>query len=729
MTAVKPVYHLRNGGTSVLLDCTDRGFPAISYWGADLGEHADQAALKSLALVTHTQAVSGGLERSPRLSLLPHASQGWQGTPGISMLRPSTGKFCFDLSRTESIDEQDNAMVVHVGDQKQGVQVTIRVELTASGLLSQQISITNTDPDQALQILDATLSFPVPSSAREILDTAGRHLRERHPQRHAFTIGKHVRESRRGRPGADATLVVAAGTPGFGFESGLVHAVHLAWSGNHRFTAERGPNYASLLQAGELLEPGEITLAHGETYTTPLALGSWGQGLSQLSHRFHQHLRSRAHHPHSPRPITINTWEAVYFDMRIDRLKAIADAAASVGAERFVLDDGWFNGRRDDTAGLGDWFVDTAVWPNGLQPLWDHVDRLGMQCGLWVEPEMVNLNSDVGRNHPDWILRPDPTRLPVAARHQYVLDLSNPAAFDYILKCLDDILTQHPMIKYLKWDHNRDLLEAGGSDGRAVIHKHTLAVYRLIDTLKQRHAGLEIESCASGGARVDLGILERTDRIWTSDCTDPVERLTIQKYTNLVVPNELMGAHMGPAHSHTTGRTHGLHLRAGVALLGHMGMEWDLSRIEKQELDQVREWIQLHKKWRSVIHTGFAVYADLPPETGADLRGVVSRDASQAVYTYVSMQTAETYPPAPVTLPGLAHDRVYTITMVTTPATDAASFVGQSELPWLHAKQPCTLTGQMLATIGIQIPTLLPETLLVFEVQAQWSGPSTCAAG
>ncbi|KAJ9477298.1 Alpha-galactosidase [Pseudozyma hubeiensis] len=715
MSSSNSVFHLRSGGTSVVLDCTaEQAFPTIVYWGAGLGEDATEQSLKNLATVVRPQAVSGGLSQSPQLTLLPQASQGWQGTPGITMVRTSSATFCFDFI-VDSVDKKENIVVLHATDKAGAVKVKLTIEVTASGLLSQRCSFTNIGKDH-LDIHDANMSFPLPSSAREILDTTGRHLRERHPQRHAFTVGKHVRESRRGRPGADATLLLVAGTPGFGFEQGLVQAVHLAWSGNHRISAERGPSYSSFIQAGELLEPGEISLAPGKTYTTPVALGSWGSGLSELAHRFHQYLRQRSHHPNVPRPITINTWEAVYFDMRIDRLKAIADAAASVGAERFVLDDGWFNGRRDDTAGLGDWFVDKTVWPNGLQPLWDHVDKLGLQCGLWVEPEMVNLNSELGRNHPEWILRPNQSRLPRVGRDQYVLDLSNPGAFDYILKCLDDILTEYPLIKYFKWDHNRDLVEAGGSDGRAAVHNTTNAVYRLMDTLKERHPGLEIESCASGGARVDLGILDRTDRIWTSDCTDPLERLTIQKYTNLLVPNELMGAHMGPAHSHTTGRTHGLHLRAGVALFGHMGMEWDISQIDKAELDQVRHWIDLHKTWRSVIHTGRPVFADLPPETGADLRGVVSQDATKALYTFVQMQTSQTYPPAPVTFPGLDGDRTYTISMVREPETDRASFVGQSDLSWLHAEEPCTLTGQMLATVGVQMPTLLPETLLVFEV-------------
>lgn len=709
--------HLCNGGTSVVLDCSANDFPTIVYWGADLGKNVSDKTLKNLVVATRTQMVNSALHISPQVTLLPQAAKGWQGTPGVTLLRPSTGEFCFDLS-VESVKANGNSVVVLAKDDQAHMQVELEVEVTASGLLSQRYSITNTGKDK-LEIHDACVSFPLPTTAREILDTTGRGLRERHPQRHAFTIGKHVRESRRGKPGHDYTLVVAAGTPGFAFERGLVHAVHLAWSGNHRISTERGPGYPAMIQAGELLEPGEIVLASGKTYTTPLALGSWGQGLSQVSHRFHKYMRDRKHHPSSTRPVTINTWEAVYFDMRLDRLKAIADAAASVGAERFVLDDGWFNGRRNDTAGLGDWFVDKTIWPNGLQPLWDYVDKLGLQCGLWFEPEMVNLNSEVGRNHPDWILRPNSSRLPIEGRNQHVLDLSNPEAYDYIFKCIDDILKEYPLIKYIKWDHNRDLLEAGGRNGRAAIHNNTLAVYRLIDSLKKAHPGLEIESCSSGGGRVDLGILDRCDRIWTSDCTDPMERLMIQKYTNLVVPNEMMGAHISAPKSHTTGRVHGLHFRAGVTLLGHMGIEWDIGSIQRGELDEVRDWIQLHKNWRSVIHTGLPVYADLDPEIGADLRGVVSEDLNKAIYTYVQVATSETSPPPAVTFPGLAHDRLYTISMVTKPATDPANFVGASELPWIHADQPCILTGQMLGNAGIQMPSLLPETLIVFEVHAE----------
>lgn len=707
-------FHLRNGGVSVIVDGNAFGLPSIVYWGSDLGKDIGDDVLENIARIAKPEGVSGGLSISPRLTLLPQPSHGWQGTPGISLFRPKSGEFSFklDLYSISKIDQ--NSLTIKGGDKEGGVSFVLEMKVTNSGLLSQKINITN-EGQSELYVNNVYLSFPIPNKQTELLDTTGRHLRERHPQRHKFTIGRHVRESRRGRPGADSTLLLIAGTPNFKFESGVSHAVHLAWSGNHTIAAERGPNYAPFIQAGELFEPGEIVLGAGSSYQSPEAIGSFGEGLNQLSHRFHQHLRQRSIHPTLPRPVTINTWEAVYFDMRLDRLKAIANAAAKVGAERFVLDDGWFKGRRDDTAGLGDWFVDKDIWPNGLQPLWDHVDSLGLQCGIWVEPEMINLNSDLAKQHPEWILRPNKNRLPVEGRQQQVLDISNPDAFNYIFTCLNNLLNEYPLIRYFKWDHNRDLLEPGNIQGKAAIHENVIAVYNLMEKLKSAHPGLEIESCASGGARVDLGILQFTDRIWTSDCTDPLERLTIQKYTNLLVPSELIGAHVGAKRSHTTGRTHGLHLRAGHTLFGHMGIEWDISNIQEEELQELANWIKLHKKWRDVIHTGKSVYADLEDESGGDLRGVISTNQSKAIFTYTQTKTSQYYPVAPITFPGLHEETLYKLTLVQDPKTDKEQFVGQSPLLW--TEKECILSGKALNTVGVQILTLLPETLIVFEVE------------
>ena len=270
----------------------------------------------------------------------------------------------------------------------------------------------------------------------------------------------------------------------------------------------------------------------------------------------------------------------MYFDHETEKLKALADAAADLGIERFVLDDGWFGSRRDDTKGLGDWWVSENVYPDGLTPLISHVIGLGMEFGIWVEPEMVNPDSDVFRAHPDWALVSAGYE-PVLGRQQLVLDLGNPAAFAFIEEHLDGLLRDHD-IAYVKWDMNRDHIQGSGRDGAAGTHAQTLALYRLLDELRAKHPTVEFESCASGGARIDHEILRRTERVWTSDCNDALERQTIQRGASMLIPPEVMGAHIGPTRSHTTGRTHSLSFRAATAMFGHLGVEWNVDRSRRR---------------------------------------------------------------------------------------------------------------------------------------------------
>jgi alpha-galactosidase len=277
----------------------------------------------------------------------------------------------------------------------------------------------------------------------------------------------------------------------------------------------------------------------------------------------------------------------VYFDADPGKLRALADEAAALGIERFVLDDGWFQGRRSERSGLGDWYVDRQVWPEGLRPLVDHVRSLGMEFGLWFEPESISPDSDLVRNHPDWLLATG-GRVPPLSRLQQVLDLGHPEAWEYLLERLDALLTEYD-IGFVKWDMNRDIVDGGHSPkGEPGVHRQTEALYALLDELRRRHPGVEIESCAGGGGRVDLGILERTDRVWASDTNDPLERQAIQRWTGLLLPPELLGAHVGAEHAHTTGRAHSLAFRAGTALFGHFGVELDLTRTDPAETTAAR---------------------------------------------------------------------------------------------------------------------------------------------
>ncbi|KRB36039.1 alpha-galactosidase [Microbacterium sp. Root180] len=705
-SAEPQVLHLCRGGTSVVVDLASHPAPAIVHWGEGLTD-STEATLRGIARAARGQRVSGGLDRTPSLSILPTAAHGWFGTPGLEGHRSGAGfSALFDVV---GVQANQHRATIALSDSEARLAVQVELRVGPSGLFHQRITLRNTgDTDYMVNGVLAT--FPVPWDATEILDTTGHHLRERSPQRRAFTLGTHLRESRRGRPGADATLLLAAGRPGFGFESGRVHAVHVAWSGNHRVLAERTVTGDAFLAGGELLGPGEIILPPGESLAAPWTIGSWGDGLNELSHRFHDEWRRRPQHPRRPRPVTLNTWEAVYFDHSLERLTALADAAAGVGVERFVLDDGWFSGRRDDTAGLGDWFVDPDVWPRGLHPLVDHVRAHGMEFGLWVEPEMINPDSDLARAHPDWILR-GRMALPPSARQQQVLDLSHPEAYDHIAGRLHALLDEYP-IAYLKWDHNRDLVDAGsGPEGVARVHSHTLAVYRLLDELKAGHPGLEIESCASGGARVDLGILDRTDRIWTSDSLDPLERLDNQRFTGLVVPPEMMGMHLTSPIVHSSARAVSLDLSAAVALLGHFGIEWDLTTADEPTRDAIAAWVRLAKRVRPLVATGRVIHVD-GTEPGIDLRGIVADDAASALLIVTQTASTVAHPPGRIRMPGLEPARVYRVRSLGGDPEPA-----QSPLEW--AMHDLFLTGHELATVGLRPPVQFPQHSTVIEITSE----------
>jgi alpha-galactosidase len=689
--------HLRSGGVSVVVDHSGPDLPAIVHWGADLGE-LDDAGLASVLLANGLPARSQGPDDPVRVAVLPEHATGWLGRPGLAGAFADGTDWAprFVLSGVEATATSLVVQAVSAA----GLHLTTELVLSPQGLLRARHTLRN-DGRAPYSVQSLVVALPVPPVAQELLDLTGRWCRERSPQRKPFDVGTWLREARGGRSGHDASTVLLAGAPGFGFRHGEAWGVHLAWAGNGTAWAERSFTGTSVLAAGELLQPGEIELAPADSYEMPWVFGTWSDaGLDGISSRFHQWLRARPAHPRRPRPVTLNVWEAVYFDHDLGKLLALVQLAAETGVERFVLDDGWFRHRRDDTAGLGDWYVDETVWPQGLSPLVDAVRAAGMEFGLWFEPEMVNLDSDLARAHPDWLLGAS-SGLPGDQRHQQVLDLGQQPAWDYLLERIDRLLSEYA-VSYVKWDHNRHLVAASGRDGRAGVHRQTEALYALLDELRRRHPGLEIESCASGGGRVDLGILEHTDRVWTSDCNDALERQSIQRWTGLLLPPELMGAHVGPTRSHTTQRTHDLSFRAATALFGHFGIEWDISAANGDEREQLRDWISLYTRLRGLLHTGDVVRAD-SPDPAYWLHGVVATDRSAAVFAFVRLTTSVVENVGALRLPGLDPARTY-----------AVRAVSPGALPLeLEA------TGRVLGEVGVQGPALHPEHALVVELIAR----------
>ncbi len=441
-------------GTRLALTPVDGALPVVGFQGAEmplLGEH------------------SRGRYTRPHLRGHRAGGGGWS-----TRFRPVS----------ETVD--GGCYLLRAEDPAAGLELAYEIEPVPGGGLRCRCTVTNTATDEYV-VEGLEIVLPLPDDHVEVLDLTGRHERERTPQRHAITDGLWLREGRGGRPGLDAATLVVAGTPGFSTTHGHVIGVHVGWSGSSVLRVERSAAEGATIGGGELLLPGEVRLSAGASYASPwVYVAASDAGLDGLAESWHGYQRSLAAHP-DVQPVVLNVWEAVYFDHDLDRLKEIAERAARVGVERFVLDDGWFHDRRDDTAGLGDWVVDPAVWPDGLDPLIEHVTGLGMEFGLWFEPEMVNPDSDLFREHPDWILSAG-GRVPLEHRNQQVLDLTRPEVLDHLFERVDAVLSAHD-IRYVKWDHNRDLLEAGSGarGGAPAVHEQTLAFYALLDRLRAAH--------------------------------------------------------------------------------------------------------------------------------------------------------------------------------------------------------------------------------------------------
>ena len=628
-------------------------------------------------------------------------------------LRGHRGGRCWSTCfGTDDLAVDEDALRVSARDDDAGLALTFELEALVGGGLRGRHTLTNAGPgDYSLEGLEVVL--PLPDHLTEVLDFTGRHERERTPQRHELTDGLWLREARGGRPGLDAATMLVVGTPGFSFTDGEVIGVHVGWSGNAVLRVERDAASIATVGGGELLQPGEVVLAEGESYTTPwVYVAAADDGLDGLAATWHTWQRSLPSHP-AVQPVLLNVWEAVFFDHDLTRLRGIAERAARVGVERFVLDDGWFRHRRDDTAGLGDWWVDESVWPDGLDPLVSHVRGLGMQFGLWFEPEMVNPDSDLFREHPDWVLSAG-RRQPLLERSQLVLDLTRPEVRHHLFERVSAVLAAHP-IDFVKWDHNRDLLEAGTGlrDGAPAVHEQTLAFYELLDRLRSAHPGVDWESCASGGGRIDFGVLEKVQRFWGSDMTDALSRQQIQRWTTQLVAPELVGAHVSSPVSHTTGRHLSLDFRAATAMFCSFGIEWDLLEASEDDLDRLAGWVARYQRWRPVLHTGRTI-RPASSDPAVLLHGVLAANRSEALVAHVQLDESAHSRGVTVRVPGLDPEAAYTLRWEG-PA-EARAVTRSYPLAEVGPLGTATTTGRSLATRGFPLPRRRPETVTLVHV-------------
>ncbi len=434
-------------------------------------------------------------------------------------------------------------------------------------------------------------------------------------------------------------------------EHGTVYFGQLAWSGSWRLAFEQRPNSALHVHGGYNPFDFALELAPGERHVTPILIhGACADGFSGASQRMHAFLRAHVLPQTSPpepvRPVLYNSWEASYFALSLESQIALARKSAAIGVELFCVDDGWFGGRRSDTAGLGDWHVSRDVFPTGLRPLADEVHRLGMKFGLWVEPEMVNPDSDLYRAHPDWVLH-FPDRPRTEHRHQLILDFGRPEVVAHLAGVLERIVAGND-VDFLKWDMNRSATEPGSVVGKAIWRRHAEAVYALMDGLRRLFPGLSIESCSSGGGRVDAGILARTDQFWTSDNTDALTRVSIQEGASLAYPARAMCCWVTHERNHQTGRRLDLSTRFDVAMRGALGIGSDLNTLDEAELSEYASWIAFYKRIRNTVQNGVCHRLQRLEPAGTSIVEYVLPDASEAVVSTVAVERriAQLVPPA-----------------------------------------------------------------------------------
>ncbi len=649
-------------------------------------------------------------------TLCPEEGVGNFSTPGLEGHR--NGKDWSPVFVTQKVTKKKNDITIISEDNIAQLRLTSKLILDETGVLQCQNSLTNL-ADEPYQVNRLSVTLPIPERALELMAFSGRWIKEFFPHRTKIQHCGYLQENRRGRTSHEYFPGMVVGTEGFKEQTGEVWGVHLGWSGNHRFQVAVKSNGKRFIQAEALYLAGEVSLAKGETLSTPWLYATYSdEGLNKMSQNFHQFLRKNIIHFASdkPRPVHLNTWEGIFFDHNPDYIMKMATKAAQMGVERFIIDDGWFGKRDDDYQALGDWYLDKRKYPNGLEPVIEHVKKQGMEFGIWVEPEMISKNSDLYRAHPDWLLELPGYNQP-EGRHQYLLDLQNPAVFDYLLERLTWLLSSYD-IDYIKWDMNREIVQAG-HEGQPAVVGQTNAVYRLMDMLQQKYPNVEIESCSSGGGRIDFEVLKRTQRFWASDSNDALDRQIIQRGMSYFFPPEVMGAHIGGKTCHTTYRELDMNLRGLTALFGHMGVELDPVKESTEEQKGFTHYIRLHKQLRSLLHSGNSVRLDVDDSAAMQSYGVVSQDKKEAVFVIAQLALPTYALSGNLRLTGLLTDKEYSIEILDLPNHIDPQVNGhamKSFPKWMTTDT--TLSGDWLMNIGLPLPVLDPATAMLIKITA-----------
>ena len=684
-------FHLFNASVSYIFTILENGTPGSLYYGARLTDKDDYSELLEMKRRANAPCTYEG----NLLFSLEHLKQeyplyghGDLRYPACSMRREN-GSHIFEFRYIShviysgkhginglpaiwcSTTDEMESLEVELEDANSGTRLTLYYTICSDlPVIARHTRITQAGASAVTIERVMSCNVDLIDDAWEMVQLNGAWSRERHVTTMPLRPGIQSVYSMRGHSSAQFNPFLALKRKECTETQGECMGFTLLYSGSFLAGVEVDNYHVSRVQIGIHPDCFEWTLQQGESFETPEAVYVYSEdGLNGMSQAFHtlfnRHL-VRGKYRMKERTILINNWEATYFDFDEEKIVRIAETAAQAGIELFVLDDGWFGNRNDDHRGLGDWYVNLQKLPHGISGLSQRIHSLGMQFGLWIEPEMVNRDSNLYRTHPEWVMV-DPDYVPCHGRNQYVLDFSRKEVVDYIFKCLDQVLDGAD-VNYIKWDMNRTMSEVYSrshsslQQGR-VMHEYILGVYDLYERLIQKYPDILFESCASGGGRFDAGMLYYAPQAWTSDNSDAVERLKIQYGTSYVYPPSCMGAHVSAVPNHQVFRNTPFNTRANTAFYGAFGYELDLSKLTEDELEQVRQQVTFMKKYRSVFQYGTFYRLSSPFESNETVWMSVSQDQKTAIVGYYRVLNEVNVGYRRIRLKGLNPDEQYRISM------------------------------------------------------------------
>lgn len=627
----KKIFHLQAKETSYVIQIVRDGYLLHRYWGKKLRTFNDSNHLQLL-----DRGFSGNPYKEDRTFSLDTLPQEYPQYGNTDFRKPAyqlqlnNGSTLTDLrysahSIYKGKPKLKGLPATYVEDENEAETLEIIMKDTLTGLsvslsytvlenfnvITRSVEILN-DGAETLKLLSAlSMSIDFGDADFDFLHLHGAHLKERHIERQPLRHGIQSIESTRGSSSHQYNPFVALLRKNVSEEIGEVFAFNFVYSGNFLAQAEVDQFNNTRVSVG--INPFDFSwvLKPGETFQTPEVVMVYSaKGLGDMSRTFHDFYRTRlvrGNFRDTERPILVNNWEATYFDFNAEKILEIAKTGQELGIELFVLDDGWFKNRNDDTTSLGDWFVDEKKLPFGLDNLSEQVNELGIKFGLWFEPEMISVDSDLYREHPDWCLH-IPNRNRSESRNQLLLDLSREDVCEEIITRVSDVLSNVP-ISYVKWDMNRNMTEIGSAllsaeRQRETAHRYMLGLYKVLETMTSTFPHILFESCSGGGGRFDPGMLYYMPQTWTSDNTDAVSRLKIQYGTSLIYPIVSMGAHVSAVPNHQVDRSTSMKMRGDVAMSGNLGYELDLTQLNNVEKENIRQQVSYYKEIRSLIQFG-----------------------------------------------------------------------------------------------------------------------------